>query len=261
MSCLCTFFLFFLLLHLNINIYGFVVLLWMFWSCAIFWLFWPNAVGWQERNIPPTSLFLLHRNFPPSAEQDLPRNLYMTDADPLWPCFPSWCHPSGRSNFIQLKTNYYSWGLILPLSQGKRLSRWRCVLDKCSAKIKHSDPGSGSSRAPSALNSIRRPRPRSSPVWTWGKWSSCQRERASTTGLLFMWWISLTGSTWSMARWVSSAQSAHVPSCPGGWGMSTGGRMVTTTRNPPSCLPSSTWTCWWTGSSRSLIMKTSSPPE
>lgn len=244
----------------NNNIYGFVVLLWVLWSCAIFGYSGPTQ--WVDRK--GISLQLLFFCFTETSHICRARPPSQSLHDRHWPpvtCFPSWCHPSGRLDFIQLKTNYYSGGLILPLSQGKRLSRWRCVSDKCSAKIKHSDPGSGSSRAPSALNSTRRPRPRSSLAWTWGKWSSCRKERTSTTGLLFMWWISLTGSTWSMARWVSSAQSAHVPSCPGGWGTSTGGRMVMTTRNPPSCLPSSTWTCWWTGSSRSLIMKTSSPPE
>lgn len=171
---------------------------------------------------------------------------------------PACFHLSGRSHYPHQSQ-------LLPdssaISQGKTHTRWHCVSDKSSAKTKRSGRGSGSNQAPSALNCTRKPRLRSSLAWTWGKWFSSQRERTSVTGLPSTWWISLTGSTWSTARWASSAPSAPVPSCRGGWGTSTGGKMGTSTRNPPSSLPWSTWTCWWTGSSRSSIMRTSSPPE
>lgn len=220
---------------------------------------------WIEsgRNKPSTSLVLPWQKPHIIWKQAIPAILTRQTLTPVTR-FPRWNQPGficREGHTIQIQANYNSGELILPLSQGKPLSRWHCVLDKCSAKTKHSDQGNGLNRVPSALNSTRRPRPRSSPAWTLEKWFSCQREKTSMTGLRSTWWISLTGSTWFMARWASSAPSARVPSCLGGWSMSTGGKMGTTTRNPPSFLLWSTWICWWTGSSRSSITKTSSPPE
>lgn len=220
-----------------------------------------SVVNWQETNATLTALVLPHR-YGPSYENKHSQKSYRDRTWPSvtrFPCRGPSASLSQEGHVAHIEANYCL--TLLRYLRGDTRTQWHCVSDKCSAKTKRSGRGSGSNQAPSALNSTRKPKLRSSPAWTWGKWFSSQRERTSVTGLPSTLWISLTGSTWSTARWASSAPSAPVPSCLGGWGTSTGGKMETSTRSPPSSLPWSTWTCWWTGSSRSSITRTSSPPE
>lgn len=208
---------------------------------------WPTVVDRQETTDILTALALPHR-YRLSKENKHFHKSYQGRPWPSVTRFPCWGPPASiwqEGHVTQIQSHF--WLLLRWYLRGETLTQWHCVLDKCSAKTKRSGRGNGSNQAPSALNSTRKPRLRSSPAWTWGKWFSFRRERISVTGSPSMWWISLTGSTWSTARWASSAPSARVPSCLGGWGTSTDGKMGTSTRNPPSSPPWSTWTCWWTG--------------
>lgn len=135
---------------------------------------------------------------------------------------------------------------------------WLSALAKCSAKTRRSGLGSASSLARRGLSCIREPRHHWSQGWTSGRWFSCLRERTLMTGLLYMWWISLTALTWSMELLVNSAQREPALSCLEALAMSTDGKMETITRSPQNFQPFNIWTCWWIGLNHSSTMRISS---